>query len=54
LQNNLFDVLLRFRRYPVALACDVAEMYLRVELDPKDRTCMSSISVERYEYEAKA
>jgi len=39
LQNNLFDVLLRFRRYPVALACDIAEMYLRIELDPKDRTC---------------
>jgi len=39
LQNNLFDVLLRFRRYPVSLACDIAEIYLRVELDPKDRTC---------------
>ena len=39
LQNNLFDVLLHFQRYPVALACDTAEMYLRVELDPKDRAC---------------
>jgi len=39
LQNDLFDVLLHFWRYPVALACDVAKMYLRVELDPKDRTC---------------
>jgi len=39
LQINLFDVLLRFRRYPVALTGDIAEMYLRVELDPKDRAC---------------
>ena len=37
LQNDLFSVLLRFRRYPIALACDIAEMYLRVELYPKDR-----------------
>ena len=26
LQNDLFNVLLRFRRYPVALMCDIAEM----------------------------
>jgi len=37
LQNDLFHVLLRFRKYPIALACDIAEMYLRVELYPKDR-----------------
>ncbi|CAB4009494.1 Hypothetical predicted protein, partial [Paramuricea clavata] len=28
LQKELFDVLLRFRRHPVALACDIKEMYL--------------------------
>jgi hypothetical protein len=28
LQNNLFDVLMRFRRYPVAVVCDIKEMYL--------------------------
>jgi len=39
LQNDLFDVLLHFRQYPVALACDVAEMYLRIAMDPKDRSC---------------
>ena len=37
LQNDLFHVLLLFRRYPIALACDIAEIYLRVELYPKDR-----------------
>ena len=37
LQNDLFNVLLRFRRYPVALMCDIAEMYLRVQLHPSDR-----------------
>ena len=30
LQRELFDVLLRFRRQPVALVCDIAEMYLRI------------------------
>ena len=38
MQNDLFHVLLRFRRYPVALICDIAEMYLRVKLHPKDRS----------------
>ena len=38
LQNDLFNVLLRFRRYPVALICDIAEMYLSVRLHPKDRS----------------
>ena len=28
LQKDLFDVLIRFRRNPVALACDIKEMYL--------------------------
>ena len=37
LQNELFDVLLRFRRYPIAVVCDIAEMYLRIELNPDDR-----------------
>ena len=37
LQRDLFQVLLRFRRFPIAIVCDVAEMYLRISLDPKDR-----------------
>ena len=37
LQHDLFDVLLRFRRYPVAVMCDISEMYLRIELIPEDR-----------------
>ena len=32
LQRELFDVLLRFTRQPVALLCDIAEMYLRIGL----------------------
>lgn len=39
LQRELFDVLLCFRRYPVALVCDIAEMYLRIKLCPGDRSC---------------
>ena len=37
LQRELTDVLLRFRRNPVALMCDIAEMNLRIEVAPKDR-----------------
>ena len=38
LQRDLFDVLLRFRRFPVAVVCDIAEMYLRIGITPEDRT----------------
>ena len=37
LQQELFKVLISFRKYPVALVCDIAEMYLRIELYPQDR-----------------
>ena len=37
LQRSLVDVLLRFRRHPVAIACDVAEMYLRIRVNKEDR-----------------
>ena len=37
LQRDTVAVLTRFRRYPVSIACDIAEMYLQVLLDPKDR-----------------
>ena len=39
LQRELFDVLLHFRRYPVAIACDISEMYLRIRLYPEDKSC---------------
>ena len=37
LQHNLFDVLLRFRRQPVAVVCDIAEMYLRIGIATEDK-----------------
>lgn len=37
LQKDLFDVLLRFRKHPVALVCDIKEMYLRIKIAPEDR-----------------
>ena len=37
LQKDLNDLLLRFRKHPVALVCDNAEMYLRIEVASKDR-----------------
>lgn len=41
MQRALTDVLLRFRRNPVALMCDIAEMYLRIEVAPGDRPHLS-------------
>ena len=38
LQRELIDVLVRFPRNPVAVACDVKEMYLQVEIEESDRS----------------
>lgn len=37
LQRDLFDVLLRFRRFPVAIVCDIAEMCLRIGILQEDK-----------------
>ena len=37
LQKELSEVLLRFRKNTIAVACDIAEMYLQIEIAPKDR-----------------
>ncbi|XP_064650007.1 uncharacterized protein LOC135501694 [Lineus longissimus] len=37
LQRNLVDVLQRLRRNPVALVCDISQMYLQIGLAPEDR-----------------
>ena len=37
LQRDLFDVLIRFRRNPIALACDIKEMYLQVKIEERER-----------------
>ena len=33
LKKDLFDVLIRFRGNPIALACDIRENYLQVEIE---------------------
>ncbi|KAJ8049534.1 hypothetical protein HOLleu_02319 [Holothuria leucospilota] len=38
LQNDLFDVLIGIRRRPIALICDISEMYLQIQLAKEDRT----------------
>ena len=38
LQNSVFNVLLRFRRYPIALACDIREMYLQIRIPAVERS----------------
>ena len=35
--NNLVEVLLRFRQHPIAVSCDIKEMFLRVFMPPEDR-----------------
>ncbi|KAJ8049997.1 hypothetical protein HOLleu_02999 [Holothuria leucospilota] len=37
MQRDLFDILLRFRKNPVAVVCDIEEMYLQIQLAPPDR-----------------
>ena len=37
LHRELFDVLICFRRNPVALVCDIQEMYLQIEIEEEDR-----------------
>ena len=36
LERDLVEVLVRFRRFPVALVCDVAQLYLCISTAPKD------------------
>ena len=38
LQQDLFNVLVRFRRNPVGVACNVKEMYLQIEIKEQDRS----------------
>ena len=40
LQLSLLDVLLRFRHHPIALVCDIAEMYLQIQVKEEDRPCL--------------
>ena len=37
LQRDLFNILIRFRERPVALVCDIAELYLGIEIKKEDR-----------------
>ena len=36
LQRNLLEVLIRFRKAPIALSCDISEMYLQIKVDQDD------------------
>ena len=38
LQQDLFNVLVRFRRNPVGIACDIKERYLQIEIEEQDRS----------------
>ena len=38
LQRDVFDVLLRLRRVPIAVVCDIEEMYLRIGIAHADKS----------------
>ena len=38
LQQDLFNVLVRFCRNPVGITCDIKEMYLQIEIEEKDHS----------------
>ena len=42
LQRDTFHVLLRFRRFPTALVCNITEMYLRIGMEPSSRLFIAS------------
>ena len=58
LQCELFDALLCFRCHPIATICDIAEMYLRIEIPEDDRVylrllwrrCDQSRDPDEYEF----
>ena len=58
LQRELIDVLLRFRCHPIAVVCDIVEMYLRIQIPEADRAyhrfhwreCDQSRDPEEYEF----
>jgi len=38
LQQDLFNVLVRLRRNPVGVACDIKEMYFQIDIEEQDRS----------------
>ena len=38
LQMDIFETLLKFRRFKIAFACDIQEMYLQIQINKDDRT----------------
>ena len=59
LQRSLFAVLMRFRHHPIALVCDIAEMYLQISVVERDRAFLRflwrdmdvSAPAEEYEFQ---
>ena len=37
LQGDLTSILIRFRKFAIAIVCDIAEMYLQIKIQPEDR-----------------
>ena len=35
--NELFDVIMRVKRYPVAISGDISKMFMQMVLDPEDQ-----------------
>ena len=55
LQNDLIEVLVRFRKFEVALMSDISEMYLQIGISPSDRRYLRFLwrkdgEIKKYEF----
>jgi hypothetical protein len=53
LQRDLLNILLRFRRYPIAISCDIKEMFPGIAVSEEDRKYLRILWKEKEEDEVK-
>ena len=49
LQNDLFEILLRFRRSRIAVVCDISEMFLQIRMKKEDKRYLRFLWMENQE-----
>ena len=50
--QRLSDILIRFRRFPVAFSCDIQEMFMQCGINEKDRDLLRILWFENHDFEA--
>ena len=53
LQTDLFEILLRFRRFNIALTCDMEQMFLQIKIKETDRRHMRFLWRKNKEFRNK-